>query len=170
MISYWSWSTCHGPKIDAKRPVNVLTKRCDQGLGAVFWGCPRMAKRCFWAKERRKRHRKEVSNCGNEEGIWRKWGINYIESLPWNWSAGFQPSSVLFIFFSQTQVKWVWCSGSKFHVSSPARCRTQRQFQFLRFLRCLTIPHDYWLYPMIRNIHFSDSYIFVLHFKQKIVW
>lgn len=59
-------------------------------------------------------------------------------------------------FFSRTQVKWVWCSGSKFHVSSPARCRTQRQFQFLRWLPCLTIPHDYWLYPMIRNIHFSD--------------
>ena len=138
MISYWSWSTCHGPKIDAKRPVNVWRNGLTSDWGAVFWGCRRMAKRCFWAKERRKRHWKEVSNCGNEEGILRKWGINCIESLPWNWSAGFQPSSVLLIFFfSRTQVKWVWCSGSKFHVSSPAGCTTQRQFQFVRWLRCL---------------------------------
>ena len=36
---------------------------------------------------------------------------------------------------SQTQVKWVRCSGSKFHVSSPARCTTQQQFQFLRGLQ-----------------------------------
>ncbi len=127
MISYWSWSTCLGPKIDPKRPGfwTAGCKRCDRWLGARFFEDAEEWQSAVLGWRRGTLHHQAVvdilmillmivlSDKTTPKGgitLWQ-WikdmimGINYINSIPTlNGSAGFQPSSVLLKFLRKR--KW----------------------------------------------------------------